>query len=207
MENALAAWLFLATAAAVPATAPRDFVQAAVARVVAVVDAARGARPQPLEAGRAPAEQATGQMRRLAAELFDFDETARLALSRHWEGRSRGQQAEFTALFTGLLERAYVGKLAPYAGARIVYTAESVDGRYATVRSRLVSPRKTEMGLDYRLHVRNGRWKVYDVVVDGVSFVSTWRTEFSRIIAASSYDGLLERLRKQQVQIRTAGVE
>jgi phospholipid transport system substrate-binding protein len=64
-------------------------------------------------------------------------------------------------------------------------------------------PRR-ETSVDYRLHRKDGRWKVYDVLVDGVSFVSTYRTEFNRVISASSYRGLVESLRKGKLQARMA---
>ena len=75
---------------------------------------------------------------------------------------------------------------------------EVVDGPYATVRSKVVTaPAHRDTPLDYRLHLRDGRWKVYDVLIDHVSFVSTYRSEFDRILQRESYAALVERLRKQ----------
>jgi phospholipid transport system substrate-binding protein len=207
MQNTVAAWLLVAVAAAAPPATPRDVVQGAVTRVVTAVERLQVSRPEHEQAGRPDAERARSEIRRVATDLFDFEELARRALSQHWARRTPAEQAEFTRLFTGLLEQSYVGKIAAYSGERILYTGESVDGRYATVRSRIITRRKTETALDYRLHLRDGRWKVYDVVVDGVSFVSTWRSEFNRIIRASSFKELVSRLRKKQVEIRTVGVQ
>lgn len=205
MSKAVAAWLFLAVAAASPASAPRDIVQAAVSRVVAVLEEAQVVRPDGERAARPAAERARAEIRRIAAGLFDFEEIARRALSRHWAGRTRAEQAEFVSLFTGLLERAYVGKIEAYSGEKIVYTGESVDGEYATVRSRIITRRRGELALDYRLHLRDGHWRVYDVLIDGVSFVSTYRSEFNRVIQSFSYDELVERLRKKQIAVQTVG--
>ena len=119
--------------------------------------------------------------------------------------RSRAEQVEFIGLFTDLLERSYVGKIEAYSGEKIVYMGDSVDGDYASVRSRIITKRRNDTSLDYKLHRVNGRWKVYDVLIDGVSFVSTYRSEFNRIIQSSSYDELVERLRKKQIEIRTVG--
>lgn len=201
MGRALAAWLLIATAGA-QGIAPRDVVQSAVSRVIQVIDAAQE-RPQLTRAGRPEQDAARRQIRRIASELFDFDEVSRRALGRHWTGRSRDEQAEFVALFTELLERAYVGKIEAYSGERIVYTSEVVDGEYATVRSRVQTTQRNDVGLDYRLHLADGRWKVYDVLIDGVSFVSTYRSEFNRIIKLHSWDELMGRLRKKQVPART----
>jgi phospholipid transport system substrate-binding protein len=200
MSRALAAWLLIATAGA-QGMSPRDVVQTAVAHVVQIIEAAQAA-PQPARAGRAQDGTRT-EIRKIAGELFDFGEIGRRALGRHWSGRSPQDQAEFVALFTDLLERAYVGKIEAYSGEQIVYSGELIDGEYATVKSRVQSKRHAEVALDYRLHRTDGRWKVYDVLIDGVSFVSTYRSEFNRIIQLNSWDELMDRLRKKQVPART----
>jgi phospholipid transport system substrate-binding protein len=81
-----------------------------------------------------------------------------------------------------------------------------VDGPYATVRSKVVTNRRGETPLDYRLHLRDGRWKVYDVLIDHVSFVSTYRSEFERILRKESYAALIERLRKQSAAAAPAAL-
>jgi len=202
MSKALAAWFLVAAAAASPAVAPRDVVQGAVARVVATLEDAKLNQPgEALTASGPTADRVRSEIRRIATELFDFDEVARRALSRHWANRTRAEQIEFTALFTDLLERSYVGKIESYSGEKIVYTGEVVDGSYATVRSRIVTRRRTDTALDYRMHEIDGRWKVYDVLIDGVSFVSTYRSEFNRVIQSSSYEELVERLRKKRIDV------
>jgi phospholipid transport system substrate-binding protein len=202
MTKAIATWLFITAAAASSAVTPRELVQSAVIRVLTVLEEPQ-VKGEPTPAGRPVNDRVRLEVRRIAADLFDFEEIARRALSRHWAGRSREEQQEFIGLFTELLERSYVGKIEAYSGERIVYTGEAVDGDYATVRSRINIKQRRETALDYRLHRTGGRWKVYDVVVDGVSFVSTYRSEFNRVIQASGYDELLDRLRKKQIEIRT----
>jgi phospholipid transport system substrate-binding protein len=204
MTKALATWFVIATAAASPAvTAPADVVQSAVTRVVRVLETMRQNGPQAAAPTRATADRARLEIRRVAAELFDVDEVARRSLSRHWSHRTRAEQAEFVALFADLLERAYVSKIEAYAWERIVYAGESVDGDYATVKSRVVTARG-EVALDYRLHLAGERWKVYDLVVDGVSLVSTYRNEFNRIIQSASYEELVDRLRRKTLALRPA---
>ena len=202
MTKVLAAWFLVASAAASPAVMPRDVVQGAVARVIATLEEAMFNQPgEALTAVGPNAERVRGEIRRIATDLFDFDEVARRALSRHWAGRTRAEQTEFTSLFTDLLERSYVGKIETYSGEKIVYTGEVVDGNYATVRSRIITRRRTDTALDYRMHEIDGRWKVYDVLIDGVSFVSTYRSEFNRVIQSSSYEELIERLRKKRIDV------
>lgn len=200
MGKALAAWLLITAAAASTQMSPREVVQAAVQRVLQTLE---DAQAQPVAGPRPDTARVRAEIRRLAAELFDFEEVGRRALGRHWAARTPEERAEFLALFTDLLERAYVGRIESYTGERIVFTGETVDGEYALVRSRLITRRRTETALDYRLHRAEGRWKVYDVVIDGVSFVSTYRTQFDRILQLTSWDELLERLRKRRVDAST----
>jgi phospholipid transport system substrate-binding protein len=199
MGKALTTWLLIATATA-QGLAPRDVVQSAVTRVIHAIEVVQS-RPEPARAGRPDSTRT--EIRRIAAELFDFAEVSRRALGRHWAGRTPEDQGEFVGLFTDLLERAYIGRIEAYSGEQIVYTGESLDGDYATVRSRIQTRRRSEVALDYRLHRTEGRWKVYDVLIDGVSFVSTYRSEFNRIIQQHSWDELMDRLRKKQVPVRT----
>lgn len=198
MGQALAAWLMVAAVVAAPVTSPREVVQSAVARVIAVLQDADGHADIAAPA-RAGHDTARAEIRRIASETFDFDEMARRALSRHWAGRSAAEHTEFVRLFTELLERAYIGKIEAYAGERIVHAGSAIDGEYAMVRTRVLRGGRSEIALDYRLHLTGGRWKVYDLLVDGVSFVSTYRAEFNRVIQSSSYEELIARLRKQEI--------
>jgi phospholipid transport system substrate-binding protein len=191
MGKALAAWLMVAGAMAATAPAPREVVQTAVTRVITILHE---------DPDRQYADRQRTEIRRVATDLFDFDEMARRTLTRHWSARTPEQQTEFVHLFTDLLERSYIGRIEQWSGERITYVGESVDGHYATVRSKIVTRRRAEVALDYRLLLRDGRWRAYDVLVDGVSFVSTYRSEFDRIIQQSSYAGLIDKLRKRAVQ-------
>jgi len=194
MGKAVAAWLMVASAMAAMSS-PREVVQTAVSRVVAVLqDDFQGAHLD-----RPRTEMRRAEIRRVAAELFDFDEMARRTLTRHWNARTPDERAEFVRLFTDLLEGSYIGRIEQFSGERILYLSERVDGHYATVRSRIVTRRPSEIAVDYRLQLRDGRWRAYDVLLDGVSFVSTFRSEFERIIQQSTYAGLVEKLRKRAV--------
>src|SRR6266508_3852180 len=198
MGKAFLAWMLVATAVAAPATGPREVVQSAVSRVVLAIERA-DTESDPAPASRLAMQQRRLEVRRIATDLFDFDEISRRALSRHWTARSPEEQAEFVRLFTDLLERTYLGRIESYSGEKIVYMGETVDGPFATVRSKVVTRRRGETPLDYRLHLRDGRWKVYDVLIDHVSFVATYRSEFGRIFQKESYAALVDRLRKHNV--------
>jgi len=198
MGKALAAWFLVASAVAAPLSTPREIVQSAVGRVIAALQRTdNDAMPTSAVRRIDGRDQRRAEIRRVAADLFDFDEISRRVLSRHWTERSPEEQAEFVTLFTGVLERTYIGRIEAYAGEKIIYLGEAVDGPFATVRSKVVTRRRTETPLDYKLHLRDGRWKVYDILIDHVSFVATYRSEFTRILQREDYAGLLERLRKE----------
>ena len=185
-------------AATVSGATPRELIERSVQHVLELVDARGHALPTERPSLGPVAGKRRAQIRAIADELFDFEEVSRRALSVHWAARTPAERAEFTALFTDLLERAYINKIESYAGETILYPAEKIDGDFAVVRSRIVPKRsgKTrETGLEYRLLKKDGRWKVYDVLIDGVSFVSTYRSQFDRIIKSSSYPALVDRLR------------
>ena len=195
MEKALAAWLLLAASTAAM-TSPTEVVQVAVDQVVRVVQGTDLARP-------GDGERQRMEVRRIAENLFDFPEMARRSLARHWTDRSSQQREEFVRLFATILERSYFGRLENYSGEKIVYTGETVDGDFATVRSKIIVDRKGEVPVEYRLHLIGSRWAVYDVLIEGVSFVSTYRAQFNRIIQTSSYDGLIEKLRAKELELTT----
>jgi phospholipid transport system substrate-binding protein len=199
MGKTLAAWIMVAGAVAAPAMGPRETVESSVGRVITLLQDADTVKTESTR----QADRRT-EIRKLARELFDFEEVTRRTLSRHWAARSPDERAEFVALFTDLLERSYVTRVEAYAGENITYIGETVDAGYATVRSKILTDRRSEIALDYRLHLRDGRWRVYDLQIDGVSFVSTYRSQFDRIIQAESYAALLERMRKKSVEATVA---
>jgi len=138
-------------------------------------------------------------IRKEAQVVFDFTETAKRALGRHWQGLSETDRQEFTGLFTDLIERAYISKIERYRGERIAYAGESVEGGLATVRTRFVTKQGTEIPVDYRMQQRGDRWLVYDVSVEGISLVNNYRTQFEKIIQTSSYAELVRKMKAAEV--------
>ena len=196
------AWLFMAEAAlAASPVGPRDAVEAAVARFMSIIqnDGQNGG------ADGAVGGERSEQIRRIVREMFDFDEISRRALSRHWQALPREDQAEFVTLFRDFLERAYLTQVEAVAGSqKIAFLGESIENGSATVRSKLVTRNGGEIPLDYRLHLRDGSWRIYDVAVQGVSFITSYRTQFDRVIRAESYSSLRERLQKKAMETTAA---
>ena len=141
-------------------------------------------------------------VRKIANEIFDFGEIAKRSMARHWQPLSEAQRNEFVGLFADLLERSYISKIETYGGEKIQYTAERVDGEYATVSTRIITKNGTEVPVDYRMIKRGGdRWLVYDVSIEGVSLVSNYRTQFNKIIQTTSYNELVNKLKNKQDEL------
>jgi phospholipid transport system substrate-binding protein len=142
-------------------------------------------------------ERRRADIRRAADTLFDFPDMSRRALGRHWTDRTPAEREEFTRLFTDLIARTYIGKIDRYAGESIAYVGERVDGEEASVRSRVVTAKGTQIPVEYRLHRANDEWTAYDVLIENVSLVGTYRSQFDRLIKAESFANLLRRLREK----------
>ncbi len=183
-----AALLLCATATAAPAMTPTETVKS---RVEAAL---QNLSRSPATTGGS-VEQRRAELRRAADSLFDFTEMGRRALGRHWAGRTPAEREEFVKLFTDLIARSYIGKIDHYAGETIAYTGERIDGDEASVQSRVVTAKGSQIPVEYRLHRINDGWSAYDVFVENVSLVGTYRSQFDRIIRSESFAALLQRLR------------
>ncbi len=190
MAKALAAWLAFVVIPASMAS-PTEVIQVAVAQVVRVGQ-------EPDLAGPAGAERRRLEIRQTVEHLFDFPEMARRALASHWADLTAQQREEFVRVFTDFLERLYFSHLENFSGEQIRYLSERVDGDHSTVRATVITGRKAEKTpIEFRLHLVDSRWAVHDVLVEGVSLVSSYRAQFNKIIQTSSYDELVQTLRSK----------
>ncbi len=193
MGKAFAAWLLLVATVVSPAT-PLTVVQSSVGQIVRLLRDPDLSRP-------VNAEKRRIEIHRVTESLFDFPEMARRALARHWDSYPAPEREEFIRLFTGMLEQSYVGKIQAYRGDRIVYLGESIDKTYAAVRSKILTAGEGEIPVEYRLNRVGSRWAVYDVLIGGVSFVSSYRTQFHQIIQTESFGSLLQKMRQAEALV------
>ena len=120
---------------------------------------------------------------------------ARRSLGPEWRRHTPKEQKEFVQLFTDLLERAYLQQIESYNDQKVRYLNEREDSSYAQVDTKIVDNKGQEISINYRLHNMNGDWKVYDVVVEDISLVNNYRAQFSRVLASSSYQELVHRMK------------
>jgi phospholipid transport system substrate-binding protein len=191
LMNMTAALLVCLTAAtAAQAMTPTETVKSRVDQALQGLSQTTSTAPESVERRRA-------EIRRAADSLFDFTEMSRRALGRHWTDRTVAERDEFVRLFTDLIARSYIGKIDRYAGETIAYTGERVEGDEASVRSQVVTAKGSQIPVEYRLHRINENWTAYDVFIENVSLVGTYRSQFDRIIKAGSFADLLQRLREK----------
>ena len=191
---ALAGLLALSFASSAWAGIPTDQLKGAIDRVVKTLE-------EPAFKGEGKAMDRRRAVRKIADDIFDFNEISRRALARHWQTLSEKQREEFVGLFADLLERSYISKIELYGGEKIQYTNERVDGDTATVATRIITKNGTDVPVDYRMHKKGDRWLVYDVNIEGVSLVSNYRTQFNKIIQTASYNDLVQKLKTKQDEI------
>ncbi|HEY7532734.1 MAG TPA: ABC transporter substrate-binding protein [Nitrospiraceae bacterium] len=135
-------------------------------------------------------------LEKVVGDRFDYQEMSKRALGSPWNTLSDKDKQEFTGLFQTLLVHSYAEKIETYSGEGVQYLSERTEKDYAEVRTKVLSG-KTDIPLDYRLLNKSGDWRVYDVVVDGVSLVNNYRGQFTKILRTSSYPDLVEQLRKK----------
>jgi phospholipid transport system substrate-binding protein len=190
LMNMTAALLVGLAATAAQAMTPTETVRSRVDQALQTLGQTAATTPEAAERRRA-------EIRRAADSLFDFTEMSRRALGRHWTDRTPAERDEFVRLFTDLMARSYIGKIDRYAGEAIAYVGERVNGDEASVQSQVVTAKGSQIPVEYRLHRVNETWTAYDVFIENVSLVGTYRSQFDRIIKTESFGRLLDRLRQK----------
>jgi phospholipid transport system substrate-binding protein len=170
---------------------PTDQIRTTVDRAILVLK-------DPRFKAAAKTKERRAQLKQILFARFDFTEMARRALGSHWRRRTPQEQEEFVRLFTELLERAYADTIESYTDEKIVYVGEKQDGEYAEVNSKILTNKGQEFTIDYKTHVVASEWKVYDVVVENISMVNNFRSQFNRVISNASYEELVRRLKEKQ---------
>ncbi len=187
--------LALVAAALLVLWAPAEsFAGPATEQVKATVDQVLKILTDPTLKGEQKTQERRAKLRQVVLQRFGFNEMSKRALGRYWTERTPQEREEFVRLFTDLLERAYVDRIEGYTGEKVLYQEESVDGNYSEVRSKIVTKKNQEVAIIYRLLKNDSNWEVYDIIIEGVSLVNNYRTQFSKIIRTSSYEELVKKM-------------
>ncbi len=140
------------------------------------------------------------ELRKIIYSRFDFTEMSKRSLALNWDKRTAEEKKEFVPLFAKLLEATYLHKIERYNDEKVVYWRESEDDGYATVRTKIITKDKGDIPVDYMLIKEGAKWMIYDVTIEGVSLIENYRTQFDNIINSGSYDELVNRLKKKDME-------
>ena len=193
MLNALVVGALLASAITPSrafANTPMEQIQETVGQVVNVVG--RSADSE---------EERKASLRETLMSRFDWYEMARQTLGKNWSVAA-GRENEFVAAFSEFLGNAYVGTIGSYKGEKILFIQERIDHDQAQVKTKILPPQGDSTSVDYRLHRVQDEWKIYDVVIEDISLVVNYRSQFNRILAKGSIDDLLAHLREKKLGSR-----
>jgi phospholipid transport system substrate-binding protein len=186
----LAASILTGIASPLPAGEPLDLVKSAAERAIQVL------KDPKLKAPEKKTERIE-RLKEIINPIFDYEEMARRTMGPHWRRRTPAEQEEFYKLFRAFLEKIYSTKVDFYDGERVVFGREAIDGDYAQVESTVTDSKGMESPVVYRLKRTDGKWKVYDAIVENISIVNNYRSQFDRVISKSSYDELKRMLKEK----------
>lgn len=136
------------------------------------------------------------KLREVIGLRFNYKQMVMRSLAKNYKDRSEKEREEFTLLFKKLLENSYASKIENYKDETINYVGEKVKGKYAMVRTQIVR-KDGVIDVDYKMLKDNGQWLVYDFVIEGVSLIRNYKSQFSKIISTESYAALVSKLSKK----------
>jgi len=140
-------------------------------------------------------EQRRSLLRTTIHEKFSFAKMSQLSLARHWRKRSDLEKKEFIEMFGQLLEETYISKIESYTNEKVIYVKEFVKKKKALIYTKIITD-TIEVPIDYRMYqTKKGIWMVYDIVIEGVSLVGNYRSQFDQILQKDSYEKLIEDLK------------
>ena len=187
---ALALILFLMVPFYVYAGPPLEAVKSQINKILDVLR-------DPSLKGEAGKKVKREKIRGVSENMFDYAELSRRTLGQNWNKLNAAQQKEFMGLYKKLLEDAYADKIITYTDEKVVFSKDSsLTEKTAEVQTTIMT-KKADIPINYRVILKGSEWKVYDVVIEGVSLVSNYRNQFSEILASKSPDGLIDTLRKK----------
>ena len=171
------------------------FAGAPTVQIKATVDQVIQTLTTPQLQGEGKKQERRKKLREVIFVRFDFQEMAQRSLGAHWQRRTPEEQTEFIKVFSDLLEQTYVDKIESYNNEKFIYTNERIDGPYADVNSKMRNSKGEEFSITYKLHRAGDDWRVYDLVIENVSLVNNYRSQFNRILSSSTYDELISKIK------------
>ncbi len=169
---------------------PLDTVQGHVNNVLDVLR-------DPALQGEANKEAKEKKIESIADQMFDYIALSRLTLGRSWKEFNKEQQKEFVSLYRSILEKAYMDKILSYTDEKVLFDKEMMlSENKAEVQTKIIT-KSTEIPINYRVYLKDGQWRVYDVIIEGISLIQNYRTQFREILANNPPEEVLKILREK----------
>lgn len=136
-------------------------------------------------------------LEKIVEDRFDFKKMSQLSLAMHWKERSAAEKSEFVVLFGQLLKDTYISKMEGYTDERVVFLNERIRKKKAQIDTKIITE-TIEIPLNYRMFTKgNDQWRVYDVVIEGVSLIGNYRSQFRQMLEKGSFEELMDKLKKK----------
>ena len=141
-------------------------------------------------------EEKRSKMRAIINQRFDFRAMSQRTLATNWKKASRDEQQQFVGLFAQLIQNSYIGKVEAYTSEKVEYPGEKIKGKRAVVDTLIITS-STEIPVNYKVYLKNDEWRVYDVVIEGVSLISSYRSTYQEIVKKDGFPGLFVRMEEK----------
>jgi phospholipid transport system substrate-binding protein len=185
----------LAAAAVYADTTPTEDVRSSVEAVIALL------RDDQLDR-----DSRRDRMREVIDKRFDFRAMSQRTLATNWKKASDAEKQKFTELFAELIQNSYVSKIESYTNETVEYPAEKKNGRKAVVNTLIITS-SAEIPVNYKVYQKDGTWLVYDVIIEGVSLISNYRSSYQEIVKKDGFDGLLAKMEEKIRELRSEPAE
>lgn len=197
MLNRLLKLLMMAVAlsfthAALAASSPTEDVRSSVDAILVI-----------LQNGELDVQQKRADISKIINKRFDFRAMSQRTLATNWKKTSDEEKKQFTALFSQLIESSYVGKIEAYTNEKVEYPGEKVKGKKAVVET-LILTSSADIPVNYKLYQKGDQWLVYDVIIEGVSLISNYRSSYQEIMKDEGFDGLLNKMQAKIDELSSA---
>jgi len=147
--------------------------------------------------GEANKEAKQKKIESIANQLFDYIALSRLTLGKSWKQFNREQQKEFVSLYRTILEKAYMDKILSYTDEKVIFDKElMLSEDKAEVQTKIIT-KSAEIPINYKVYLKDGEWRVYDVIIEGISLIKNYRTQFREILANNPPEEVLKILREK----------
>ena len=180
------------TSASLAASSPTDDVRTSVDAILVI-----------LQNGELEVQQKRAEISKIINERFDFRAMSQRTLATNWKKTSDEEKKQFTALFSQLIESSYVGKIEAYTNEKVEYPGEKVKGKKAVVETLIITS-SADIPVNYRMYQKGDQWLVYDVIIEGVSLISNYRSSYQEIMKDEGFDGLLNKMQAKIDELSSA---